>query len=159
MPVRLRTIEERLQCYVEVPCPMMGTPCWAWTRGKVYGYGSMWTGKTTARAHIVSYEFHVGPLGDGMEIDHRCGNRSCINPDHLRAVTHAENLQNVGVRSDSRSGIRGVYFGQGYWHAQVKVNGVAHRRAFKTRELAAKAVVEMRRELMPFSERDKAAHR
>ena len=43
-------------------------------------------------AHRVAYELFVGPIPDGLELDHLCRRRNCINPDHLEAVTHAENI-------------------------------------------------------------------
>lgn len=43
-------------------------------------------------AHRVAYELSVGPVPDGMELDHLCGNRGCVNPGHLEPVTRRENV-------------------------------------------------------------------
>lgn len=66
---------------------------WIWTACKTKrGYGQMRvTGKTIA-AHRVSYEMHYGPIPAEMEIDHLCRITACVNPQHLEAVTHAENV-------------------------------------------------------------------
>lgn len=72
--------------------------CWIW-RGPLSksGYGFVWVpttpGKgTTLRAHRVAYELNVGPIPEGLVIDHLCRNTRCVNPLHLRACTHHENV-------------------------------------------------------------------
>lgn len=44
-------------------------------------------------AHRMAYRLHVGPIPRGRELHHECGNRACINPAHLRPVTHRENCR------------------------------------------------------------------
>lgn len=67
--------------------------CWLWTgRLDVDGYGRITIKKRPARAHRAAYETFVGPIPEGMEIDHLCRVRHCVRPDHLEAVTHRVNV-------------------------------------------------------------------
>lgn len=71
------------------------TGCWNWTATRHgAGYGTIREGRRGSRAlmaHRVSYEIHVGPIPDGLQIDHLCRNRGCVNPAHLEPVTSREN--------------------------------------------------------------------
>jgi hypothetical protein len=68
--------------------------CWLWT-GFIWrsGYGCFWQedGAST-RAHRFAYEHFVGPIPDGLVLDHLCRVRHCVNPDHLEPVTERENI-------------------------------------------------------------------
>lgn len=67
--------------------------CWEWIAGRQgTGYGLFHISKgESALAHRFSFEFHVGPIPEGLVIDHLCRNRLCVNPDHLEPVTDEEN--------------------------------------------------------------------
>lgn len=69
--------------------------CWEWWGAKnSSGYGSMTNGKGgSALAHRRAYEIAVGPIPEGLQIDHLCLNKICVRPEHLEAVTARENLR------------------------------------------------------------------
>lgn len=82
--------------------------CWVWngsTSGR-YGYGKFHLAATpkmlAVLAHRFSYVIHVGPIEEGLEIDHLCRNKLCVNPDHLEAVTHRENITRANMSERMR---------------------------------------------------------
>jgi HNH endonuclease len=69
--------------------------CWLWTGSlSTDGYGRILGDKKRgSAAHRVIYEMINGKIPEGLEIDHLCGRRNCVNPEHLEAVTHKENVR------------------------------------------------------------------
>lgn len=66
--------------------------CWLWTAALSHGYGRfMRDDRTAAGAHRWSYEYHVGPIPDGLVLDHLCRTPACVNPAHLEPVTQGVN--------------------------------------------------------------------
>jgi len=87
------TVVERFWAKVNKNGPVWnGTPCWVWrpplTRK---GYGVFWFNKRLELAHRYVYELMVGPIPDGLQIDHLCRNRACQNPAHMEVVTSGMN--------------------------------------------------------------------
>lgn len=101
-----RPIKERLQKLIN-----RANGCWEWTGRITYqGYGQICVGSRTdnsrrnRQAHIVSYETFVGEVPKGLELDHTCRNKRCINPDHLEAVTHSVNMKRAIYKAGKRPG-------------------------------------------------------
>lgn len=78
---------------------LVGDDCWQWTGRKlVSGYGSATVNNEDWRVHRYVYTKMVGPIPDGLVIDHLCFNKLCVKPDHLDAVTQGENVRRSAAR-------------------------------------------------------------
>lgn len=97
----MKTIEERFWLKVNKESGKFfnGTECWEWVGTESRGYGKIYTGgrksQKALKAHRVSYALHHGEILEGLEINHLCENKSCVNPNHLEAVDHFRNMQYV----------------------------------------------------------------
>jgi hypothetical protein len=68
--------------------------CWEWTGSKRRGYGRFRVKGKTIPAHRFAWAyFNFRDFPEGLEPDHLCKNRGCVNPDHIQPVTHLENIQ------------------------------------------------------------------
>jgi hypothetical protein len=94
---RRSSIREKVMDRVEVvPNIEMETPCWLWTGadsgdGRGGGYPRMSLDGQTVAVHKVMYVNENGFVPGKKQIDHKCRNRMCVNPEHLEMVTHKEN--------------------------------------------------------------------
>ena len=79
--------------------------CWEWMAARSRsGYGVFWLDGKLRYAHRVSYESINGSIPDGLQLDHLCRNRACVNPDHLEPVSNRENA--IRGLTGSASGAR-----------------------------------------------------
>jgi hypothetical protein len=80
---------------IPVHNPSLG-PCWEWNAGKNHqGYAKFregGRGSRTVHGHCFAYEYFVGEVPDGLQLDHQCDNKSCVNPWHVKPVTGSENV-------------------------------------------------------------------
>jgi hypothetical protein len=122
--------------------------CLQWTDhlSKRTGYGLfslLIDGRNIQRLpHRVAYERWKGPIPPGMDVDHLCRNRGCVEPDHLEAVTHLENVRRGNAPSTiaSREGL--CKFGHPLTQAKTQKRCLQCRREYqrKRRELNQKKV-------------------
>lgn len=67
--------------------------CWEWMAAKTSGgYGQFWSKPALVVSHRYAYELLIGPIPEGLQLDHLCRNRACINPQHLEPVTQQVNI-------------------------------------------------------------------
>lgn len=87
---------ETLPSHIQQKIRITGS-CWMWEGTLTKGYGAIRVGRKMKYAHRVVYELLVGPILEGLTIDHLCRVPACINPDHLEPVTIGENTRRVSV--------------------------------------------------------------
>lgn len=98
------SFEERFWSKVEIG---RDDGCWVWVGShnlKGYGYITIQIDRKGVNrlAHRVAYEALVGPIPEGLQIDHLCRAHACINPSHLEPVTQRENLmRGVGITAQN----------------------------------------------------------
>ena len=85
-------VPQRFEDKVFYPDGPLG--CWEWMGARnADGYGQLVFCGRWFKAHRFFYEVLVGAVPQGLEIDHLCRNRACVNPDHMETVTHQENIR------------------------------------------------------------------
>lgn len=81
---------------------LQASPCWQFTGHlNPNGYGVIFDVKPML-AHRYAYMKWVGPIPEGLELDHLCRVRHCVNPAHLEPVTHQENIKRGETGIDNR---------------------------------------------------------
>lgn len=110
-----------------------GDGCWLWTgaRSRRNGYGffrvSTHAPDGSRFAHRVAYELTVGPIPDGLQIDHLCRNTGCVRPDHLEAVEPRTNTLRgtapAAINAAKQTCLRGHPFSdidsRGQWYCRA----------------------------------------
>lgn len=161
----LPNIEERFWARVDKT-----GDCWLW-RGAptTHGYGFFHYTLVKGRhrnvlAHRVAYSLEYGSIPPGKFLDHRCRNRLCVRPSHLRPATCKENMENRGgAEVTNKCGVRGVYYDardgrKKPWRARVMHNRkFVEAGQFATLEEAAEAARLKRLELFTHSDADREA--
>ena len=83
-------------------CLRVDDGCWGWDGPKLKaGYGNLTVDRRTRLLHRMVYELLVGPIPEGLVLDHLCENPECSRPDHLQATTQKVNVTR-GARSNAQ---------------------------------------------------------
>lgn len=124
----MKTVMQRFSEKVEI---RGGEQCWPWLASKnKYGYGRFRMGSKKTTAHRASYLLFNGPIEGDSYILHSCDNRWCVNPDHLRTGTAADNSSDMSVRGRSCKG-KPVVGRRSYKGEDSPVSKISHEDALK----------------------------
>lgn len=90
----LKAGKKRISALIRFWEKVTKTPtCWLWTAYKLKaGYGTITINGKSVLAHRWAFEALIGPIPEGLTIDHLCKNTSCVNPYHMETVTLRENV-------------------------------------------------------------------
>lgn len=150
------TVEERLIENIL----LSADGCWLWTGGDNGRYGQLYINGKKKYAHRLMFALS-NPETDinGLEIDHRCRKPLCINPDHLRMVTSAQNKENFDALSGrNRTGYRGIIRDDktGKFKVYVYKDRVKHQKhGFDSLDEAVDAVRKLRCSLQTHNDIDR----
>lgn len=123
MTVRVGLIDER---YFKIEDRGFSSPCWVWTRATVgeRGYGQIRINKKGVVAHRAVWEERIGPWPIGLQADHLCRVRLCVNPEHIEPVTQEVNQRrgkNAKLSDSDRLQIQMAY------NEGASIRGLARR--------------------------------
>jgi hypothetical protein len=107
--------------------------CWVWLASRnPWGYGHFAHRRVIRSAHRCAYEIAVGPIPDGLTIDHLCRNPACVNPAHLEPVTMTENLRRGMSPSAIHARQTHCIHGHPFDASNTYVTGTSKRRTCRT---------------------------
>lgn len=126
--------KEDAKQYILARIKISGNGCWEWQKSKNAGYGRMMRNGESWPAHAYSYAAFLGQIPNGLQVNHKCHNRCCVNPEHLYAGTQKQNVldMNLAGRRNQAIGERGgnskitediakqIYFHDGYARIAAK---------------------------------------
>lgn len=151
----VKTPEERFWAKVEKT-----ESCWLWKAARTKGgYGVFNFGNgLCSSAHRFSWELVNEPITDGLELNHLCHIRHCVNPAHLELADKNKNgAYRKGPTIRSKSGIRDVFWWEDKqrWVGRVRYKGKDYSTGVKhTKEEAEQAVIKLREQVFGFSDFD-----
>ena len=105
--------------------------CWRWSAKCAWnGYGQFRLDGRIQYAHRVSYALMVGPIEKGLDLDHVCRRRDCVNPNHLRPCTRRQNIHAPGSLCVAAMRARVTHCPRGHEYSgeNLRMTGTGSRR-------------------------------
>lgn len=143
------------QTILDLSIPEPNSGCWLWL-GCIDRDGYSKCRNSTG--HKKAYEAFVGAVPEGMEIDHKCNNRGCVNPAHLTCLPHLDNVRRISARPGHRNRVKThCVHGHEFTEENTKIDhwrGVIMRRCRECRR--RREAARPRRKLSNISQRRKS---
>lgn len=112
-----------------IPEPTTGCHLWI-SRLDRGNYGKFKLNGKDVAPHRFAYEAFRGPIPPGLQLDHKCRVRCCVNPDHLEPVTQEENTRRAGLTRLYREQARAIYLDPRAQAAIARDYGLSPNRVF-----------------------------
>lgn len=107
------------------------TDCHIWQGASRNGYGQVSIDGVVRAAHVVAYERVRGPVAEDLEVDHLCRITLCVNPDHLEAITHRENVRRGALRRLTECDILAIREATGLQREIAKRFGISEHHVYQ----------------------------
>ncbi|MGH3536358.1 MAG: HNH endonuclease signature motif containing protein [Pseudonocardiaceae bacterium] len=135
------------------------TGCWEWTASLRNGYAAYGERHVNLYGHRVAYEWLVGPIPEGLDLDHLCRNRPCVNPEHLEPVSRRVNLLRGETLTAKNATATECPQGHEYNSTNTYVDPEGFRHCKTCRLATSRRLYRERRDYINAQRRDRARRR
>lgn len=136
-PMPIEALALPLRFWAKVKLNSSGCLEWMGARNNL-GYGHFrWEGRTRG-AHRVAYQILIGAVPDGLQLDHLCRNRACVDVDHLEPVTASENVRRgliPEIRRQQHAHVTHCPQGHAYAAPNLQITKAGHRKCRECQRL------------------------
>jgi hypothetical protein len=112
--------------------------CWRWRKSKSHGYGRTVVKRKATSAHRGSWTIFIGKIPSGMQVNHKCHVRDCINPDHLYLGDQKQNMRDM-----KQAGRQKILKGSGIGNSKLQNADILQIREISKRGVSTKEISQL----------------